>query len=340
VKKVPVEVKRPTLETVAQLCGVSTSTVSRALSRPDIVKPAVRERVLAAATEIGYRPNKMARGLATGRLGRLGLLVPDIANPFFAEILRVVHHVASATAQSSVLIVDSDERAGDEADLIAGLSEEVDGVIVASPRAPTGALTRAVAGTPVVFINRPITGHDAVLLEYEDAIVAAGEHLVRDGHRSIALVRGPSASWAASQRANALTRWAKERGVRLIDMGAGAPTFATGLDSVHRVIDSGATAVVAYDDMVASGVIAGLHAVGRSVPGDVAVVGCDDTLLARLLTPAMTTVSPPYARIGVAALNLLNARIENPAAPARRVKLPCTLVLRESSQRSAAFPRS
>jgi len=323
--------KRPTLDTVAQQCGVSTSTVSRALSRPEFVKPAVRERILAAATQIGYRPNKMARGLATGRLGRLGLLVPDVANPFFTELLRVVHHVASTTARCSLLIVNSDERPGEEADLIAGLSEEVDGVIVASPRAPTSALTQAVDGTPVVFINRPITGYDAVLIEYEDAIVQAGEHLIAEGHETIALVRGPSASWAAAQRANALTRWAKGRRVRLIDLGAGAPTFEAGLDSVRRIIDGDATAVVAYDDMVASGVIAGLHAAGRSVPGDIAVVGCDDTLLARLLTPAMTTVSPPYAQIGVAAMNLLNARIDDPTAPARRIKLPCTLVIRESS---------
>lgn len=326
---------RPTLNTVAQRCGVSTSTVSRAFSRPDFVKPEVRERILAAATEMGYRPNKLARGLATGRLGRIGLLVPDVANPFFTELLRVVHQVASTTSQCSVLIVNTNERQSEEAELITDLMEEVDGVIVASPRAPTGALIRAVRETPAVFINRPITGHDAVLIEYEGAIREAGEHLLAEGHRTIALVRGPSASWAAAQRATALTRWANERQIQLIDLGPGAPTFDTGIDSVRRIIESKATAVVAYDDMMASGVIAGLHAAGLSVPRDIAVVGCDDTLLARLLTPAMTTVSPPYAQIGVAALNLLNTRIGNPAAPARRIKLPCTLVVRESSQRQA-----
>lgn len=324
--------KRPTLDTVAQRCGVSTSTVSRAFSRPNFVRSEVRERILAAAAEMGYQPNKLARGLATGRLGRIGLLVPDVANPFFTELLRVVHQVVSTTARSSLLIVNSDERPGEEVDLIAELAEEADGVIVASPRAPTSALIRAVEGTPAVFINRPITGHDAVLIEYEEAIVQAGEHLLAEGHQTIALVRGPSASWAATQRAAALTRWARGRNVRLVDLGAGPPTFDAGLDSVRGIIDSGATAVVAYDDMVASGVIAGMHAIGLQVPDDLAVVGCDDTLLARLLTPAMTTVSPPYAQIGVAAVGLLNARIANPEAPAQRIKLPGALEIRESSQ--------
>lgn len=327
--------KRPTLETVARQCGVSTSTVSRALTRPDFVKPAVRERILAIATEIGYRPNKLARGLATGRVGRIGLLVPDIANPFFTELLRVVHHVASTTSKSSVLIVNSDERRGDEADLLAGLLEEVDGVIVASPRAPTAVLKKAVEGAPAVFINRPITGRDAVLIDYSNAVVRAGEHLLASGNRRIALIRGPSASWAANQRARALIRWAADGRVDLVDLGSRAPTFDAGLDAVGELLESGATAVVAYDDMVASGVIAGLHAEQVRVPDDIAVVGCDDTLLARLLTPAMTTVSPPYAQIGVAAMSLLNNRIDDPTAPVRQTMIGCNLVIRESSLRAA-----
>lgn len=327
--------KRPTLETVALRCGVSTSTVSRALTRPDFVKPAVRERILAAAAEIGYHPNKLARGLATGRLGRIGLLVPDVSNPFFTELLRVIHHVASSTAQCSLLIVNTDERQSDEADLIAGLLAEVDGVVIASPRAPSRILRQAVDGLPAVFINRPVTGHDSVLLDYRPAMEEVGEHLLAEGHRKIALVRGPSSAWAATQRASALLRWASQEDVDLIDLGPGEPTVDAGLAVVDSIIRSEATAVVAYDDMAASGVIAGLHSAGLSVPDDIAVIGCDDTLLARLLTPSMTTVSPPYSQLGVAAMRLLTARIADPARPAHTVRIRCDLVVRNSSRRAA-----
>ncbi len=333
-------VKRPTLLTVAERCGVSASTVSRALTRPDVVKPEVRQRILEAATEIGYRPNKLARGLATGRLGRIGLLVPDVGNPFFTELLRVVHHAASTTANCSVLIVNSDERPGEEKDLIRGLLEEVDGVILASPRAPTNVLKKAIGTAPAVLINRPITGRDVVLIDYQDAMAQAAAHLSEHGHRTIAMVRGPSASWAANQRANALTQWTGREGTDLVDLGPRAPTFAAGLESVPSVIASSATAVVAYDDMVASGVIAGLHEAGLRVPEDIAVVGCDDTLLARLLTPSMTTIRPPYAQIAAEAMDLLNSRIAAPTRSARRVTLSSTLVVRASSRAPASVTGS
>lgn len=335
--------KRPTLETVAQQCAVSTSTVSRAFSRPDFVKADVRERILAAAAEIGYRPNKLARGLATGRLGRIGLLVPDVSNPFFTELLRVVHHVASTTAQCSLLIVNTNETPSDEADLISGLLAEVDGVIIASPRSPTATLKQVIDGAPAVFINRPISGRDSVILDYRSAMEEAGEHLLQAGHRRVALLRGPSSAWAATQRANTLIRWAEQRGFDLVDLGPSEPTVDSGLAVVDSVLRSKATAVVAYDDISASGVIAGLHAEGLHVPDDISVIGCDNTLLARLLTPSMTTVAPPYSQLGVEAMRTLIQRIETPDGPPKHIKLACELVIRDSTneapQRSGASAR-
>lgn len=327
-----VPMKGPTLETVARKCGVSTSTVSRAFSRPDFVKSDVRERILAAAAEIGYRPNKLARGLATGRLGRIGLLVPDVANPFFTELLRVVHNVASTTAQCSLLIVNTNETPGDEADLISSLLAEVDGVIIASPRSPTSVLKRVIDGAPAVFINRPISGWDSVILDYRSAMEQAGEYLLRAGHRRIGLLRGPSSAWAATQRAHAFTRWAGRRGFDLVDLGRSEPTVDSGMAVVDSIVRSKATAVVAYDDISASGVIAGLHAKGLVVPDDISVIGCDDTLLARLLTPSMTTIAPPYSQLGVEAMRALLQRIESPESPARHIRLTCELVIRDSTR--------
>jgi DNA-binding LacI/PurR family transcriptional regulator len=304
--------KRPTLNTVAVQCGVSTSTVSRAFSRPEFVKTDVRERILAMAAELGYRPNKLARGLATGRLGRIGLLVPDVANPFFTELLRVVHHVASTTAQCSLLIVNTNETPSDEADLISGLLAEVDGVIIASPRSRATVLKQAIDDAPAVFINRPISGQDSVILDYGSAMEQAGEHLIRAGHRRIALLRGPSSAWAATQRANALIRWAARRGFDLVDLGRSEPTVDSGMAVVDSILRSNVTAVVAYDD--------------------ISVVGCDDTLLARLLTPSITTVSPPYSQLGVEAMRALIQRIEAPEGPPSHTRLTCELVIRDSTR--------
>jgi len=333
-------VKRPTLSAVGAACGVSAATVSRSFSRPELISDAVRERVLATAAQMGYRPNKLARGLATGRSGRIGLLMPDVVNPFFAELLRVVQHVASSDADCSVLIVDSDERPANEADLIAGLCDEVDGVILASPRASARALREALGPTPCVLINRPVTGIDAVTCAYNGALVEAGAHLLASGHHRIAMVRGPAASWAATRRAAALTRWAERAGVTLIDLGPAPATFDGGLQSVAAINASHATAVFAYDDMVACGVIAGLHESGREVPRDISVVGCDDTLVAQILTPALTTIRPPYAEIGQAAVTLLGERIAEPQRATTSVALPCSLVVRESTTAITARRRT
>jgi len=332
-------VNRPTLAAVGVACGVSAATVSRAFSRPELISDAVRERVLATAAQMGYRPNKLARGLATGRSGRIGLLVPDVVNPFFAELLRVVQHVASSAAGCSVLIVDSDERPADEGELIAGLCDEVDGVILASPRTSARSLREALGSVPCVLINRPVTGSDVVTCAYDSALVDAGDHLLAAGHRRIAMVRGPAASWAATRRASALRRWAERAGVTLVDLGPQLATFDGGQRSVAGIIASRATAVVAYDDMVACGVIAGLHELGRGVPRDISVVGCDDTLVAQILTPALTTIRPPYAEIGEAAVTLLGQRIADPGRPPQSVALPCTLIVRESTTGAATRRR-
>jgi DNA-binding LacI/PurR family transcriptional regulator len=280
---------------------------------------------------MGYRPNKLARGLATGRLGRFGLLVPDVVNPFFAEVLRTVQHAAAASDGSLILVADSDESAGAEPDLLKVLADDVDGVILASPRAKAGILQEAAASVACVVINRVLANTDSVTCSYGDAVVAAGNHLAAAEHRLIALVRGPSSSWAATQRAQALRRWAKLSNASVVEIGSVPATYEGGMSAVAAIVKSGATAVVAYDDLVASGVIAGLHELGRQVPEDISVVGCDDTVLARILTPALTTIRTPYTEIGRQAVALLNRRIADRDAPAMNVNIPCDLVVRDST---------
>lgn len=265
---------RVTIYSVARACGVSASTVSRAFSRPDVVRPAVREQILATAERLGYHTNKTARSLATGRTGTIGLLVPDITNPFFPPLVRAIQR-AAADRDSSVMLVDAEESAAAEVRLIEQHRGQVDGLIVAAPRSAS-ALTAAVSSVPTVLVNRRMRGIPAVICDNTDALQRAGDHLREHGHRRIALVRGPSASWSARQRANAVRVWAKRSKVSLTDVGAFAASFDGGQQAAADLLRTNCTAVFAFDDLVACGVLAGLAQAGERVPQDRALVGCED----------------------------------------------------------------
>src|SRR5690625_4963616 len=131
--------RQATIYSIAKKLGVSASTVSRAFSRPDLVKASVREQVFVTAEELGYVPNRAARGLATGRTGVFGLLVPDITNPFFPPLVRAVQQ-ASSEFDAEVVLIDSEGSAAAEADRVHRIRPQVDGLIIASPRLPTGRL--------------------------------------------------------------------------------------------------------------------------------------------------------------------------------------------------------
>jgi DNA-binding LacI/PurR family transcriptional regulator len=320
--------KRVTIYAVAEACGVSASTVSRAFSRPEIVNDELREHILATAREMGYQMNRAARGLATGRTGMVGLLVPDITNPFFPPLVRAIQQ-AAALIDSSVMLVDADERASVEPDLINRLKAQVDGLIIASPRSATGSLTTAVGGMPAVVINRTVQGMSAVVCDNSAALTEAGHHLQELGHRRVALIGGPAASWAANRRSAAIRSWAEKSDVELIELGSFSASYEGGREAAVAVAATDATAAFAFDDLMACGVLAGLAEAGVHVPEQRSVVGCDDVLLARTVTPSLTTVTAPVAELGQAAVELLRQSLSG-AAP-EQVTLEGTLALRAST---------
>lgn len=296
--------RQVTIYSIAEALGISASTVSRAFSRPDLVKASVREQVLAKAQELGYAPNRAARGLATGRTGLYGLLVPDITNPFFPPFVRAVQH-ASAQYDSEVILIDSERSTSAEQDLVHRIRPQVDGLIVASPRLPTPQLKAILSGIPSVVVNRAVRGLPTVVIDNSAALRQAAEHLYGLGHRSFALLRGPATAWAATRRANAIKDWASEVGVELTEIGPLEAQFTDGRAAAQEVRDSGATAIFAFDDLMAAGVIAGLNDLGERVPQDRSIVGCDDVLLAQTMTPSLTTVTAPLAELGFQAVELL-----------------------------------
>jgi DNA-binding LacI/PurR family transcriptional regulator len=300
-----------TLRDVARLAGVSPSTVSRALSTPAVVNAATRARVQAAAERLGYEPNRAARGLITGRTGNIGLVVPDLANPFFPSVVKGVQ-ARARQSDVAVFLADTDEDAVEEVVLVRALAKQVDGLILCSPRASEEDLVAVAQETNVVLVNRLVEGVPAVTFDNEGGMRQAIAHLVALGHRRIAWVGGPKTSWSSAHRIIGLYAAANDNGVALLEVGHFAPTYDGGMAAADQAVATGATAVVTYNDLVAIGLLARLHARGISVPDDLSVVGIDDIAMSRMTRPALTTVRLPKQKAGQIAVELLLAVLDDP----------------------------
>ncbi|MBN7793882.1 LacI family DNA-binding transcriptional regulator [Microbacterium esteraromaticum] len=293
-----------TIYSIAEELGVHPSTVSRAFSRPELVKDDVRERILAVAQRLGFQPNRTARRLATGSTGSVGLLVPDITNPFFPPLVRAIQQAAG---DDTVILVDAEGEADREPSLIARLRAQVDGVILASPRSADRVLLDALDTTPAVVVNRIVPPLPSIVGDVSDALRAAGDHLTALGHSRLAIITGPAGSWAASARRDAVRAWAESSPVELIELGPFDATYEGGRAGAAALLNTDATAAFAFDDLTACGVIAGLADAGMTVPDDFSIVGCDDVLLAQVVTPTLSTISMPTVRLADVAVGMLRA---------------------------------
>ncbi|TDD60726.1 LacI family transcriptional regulator [Kribbella antibiotica] len=293
-----------TLRDVARLAGVSPSTVSRALSLPDMVGETTRARVKIAVEQLHYQPNRAARGLITGRTGNVGLVIPDLANPFFASVAKGVQARARRD-DVAVFVADTDEEPAVEAGLFRALAKQVDGLILCSPRSSAEELAAIAEDTNVVLINRGVPGLTGVIFDDEDAMRQAMAHLAALGHRRVAWVGGPEASWSSQHREAGLRVAAESRGVELVTVGSFAPTYEGGVAAADQAVATEATAVVAYNDLVAIGLLTRLHARGISVPDDLSVIGVDDIEMSRMAIPSLSTIRMPKQRSGQIAVEIL-----------------------------------
>ena len=193
----------PTITDVARECGVAASTVSRALSRPGRVSEPTRERILQVADRMGYRPNPIARALPSGRTAMLALLVPDVTNPFFSLMIRGAERQAAAAGYTLVL-ADTDESPEAEAIHIERLARTVDGIIIGTPRLPAERIGRLAGRYPLALVNGVVSGVAHVVIDTPGGMSQAGEHFASLGHRFVAYLAGPRASWADRSRWRAL----------------------------------------------------------------------------------------------------------------------------------------
>jgi DNA-binding LacI/PurR family transcriptional regulator len=317
---------------VAARAGVSVATVSRSLSAPGSVRADTRARVLGAVDELGYEPNRAARGLITGRTGNLGVIVPDLGNPYFHGVLKGAQERARE-ADHAVFVADGQEDAAEEQALIRAMGKQVDGIVLCSSRLAPAALARLEPTPTLVLLNRRVPGRPSVVVDSAGGMRQAMRHLAELGHVRCAFVAGPRRSWSNRERLRGLRAAARTAGAEVVTIGPVAPQFESGAAAADRVLETGATAVLAYNDLVAVGILSRLAELGVRVPHELSVVGFDDIPLAAMVTPPLTTVAAPTELAGRAAVQVLLERLEHGGAqttPAVQ-RLPATLVVRGST---------
>ena len=320
-----------TIRDVARAAGVSASTVSRALSAPEIVDAATRERVLRVADHLGYRPNRAARGLITGRTGNLGLILPDLANPFFPSVVKGIQSQAHE-ADYQVFVADTDEHATAELGLVRSLAKQVDGIILCSPRMKPAELRDAAGLAPVVLVNRRAGTIPAVTMDNAGGMFDVVQHLTELGHRRIGFVAGPRSSWSTKERLRGLRTASDRLGLELVEVGNFDPTFDGGAASAEGVLLGGVSAVVAYNDLVALGLLAALRERGVEVPRDLSVVGIDNIQMSAMVHPALTTLNIPKEQAGRRAVDLLVQLLADSTEPAQKSReLPTELLVRQTT---------
>jgi LacI family transcriptional regulator len=298
---------RSTITDVAREADVSPATVSRVLSGTKPVSADLEHRVRAAVARLGYRPNPAAQGLLRGATRAIGVVVPDLSNPYFAEVLKGVTNAAEA-ADFRTLVTDTGEKAGAEHDAALELSRWTDGVVLCSPRMSHWELTMLVGAVPrLMCVNRLGRGEPvpAVVVDFESGVSAICRHLRELGHERAVYLRGPKRAWSERARQRAL-RAASAPGFEIVQVPCGS-SAVDGHRAADAALATGATAVMAFSDYVALGVLARLDELGVSVPGDVSLTGFDDIAMSSLVSPGLTTVAVDKQRLGRHAWELFAA---------------------------------
>lgn len=321
-----------TIYDIAKVAGVNPSTVSRALSKPGRVSAKTQKLIEDAAAQLNYQVNPFARALPTGRTNTFGLIVADITNPTFFDIIRGAQTTGTQRDYTLVL-AESAESAVTELTAARRMLTTVDGLILASPRMDDDDI-RALAGDkPVVVINREVEDVPCVIPDVRKGIGEAVRSLAGNGHKKLAFVAGPARSWMSARRwegAQAACEWSHLEAVRV---ESSKPTVDGGRQVAREVLATGATAVLTYNDLLAIGLMQELQAGGMVVPDQISIVGFDDIFGADFTTPPLTTVRSPLGECGSGAATRLLDLLQGIGEPAGTLRVETELVLRGSSGR-------
>jgi DNA-binding LacI/PurR family transcriptional regulator len=324
------------IKEVAKLARVSTATVSHVINKTRFVSDDTKRKVLNAIERVGYTPNIHARNLASGRSRTLGLIISDITNPFFPDLVKSIQERALELGYDVIVFNTNYEPERDSRYVQRLLELRVRGVMILTTEMDLSVIHRLSSREiPVVFLDIGKVGpHTSnIRIDYEKGVHEAVEHLLKLGHRQIAFISGPVRFKSAQIRRQAFLETMKSHRASLHT----EPLILEGdfrLESGEQVareiqkMKSRPTAVLAANDLMAVGALRELERVGLQVPKDVSVVGCDDILLARLTDPQLTTIKIPRSEIGGAAVEAL---LQTNAGEGREIKISTQLIVRQST---------
>lgn len=332
-----------TLHDVATRVGVSPRTVSRVVNNEDGYSEITRKRVIEAIAELGYRPNLLARGLIGGRTGTIGLVVPQMLDPFFPDLAHGVQSAARSNATTLFLSGTENSPELQQQIFDSMRSHGVDGVIVfPAPGGDADILALADSGVAVVVVDQEVV-HPAIGLVSSDLLtgaIVAVDHLLDRGHTSVAMIANEVSPTARRIRERGFIDAHARRGLTPGPIVRSTPDVAGGEKATDQILATypETTAVFAYNDLMASGLMIAARRAGKSLPADLAVVGFDNIQLSELLSPALTTVSIDRTRLGAEAVAMLLSMTDDSASDGSGAEhlieplvLPVELIERDSS---------
>jgi len=329
-----------TMADVAREVGVSLMTVSRVINSKDGVSLPTRLRVLNAIERMGYRPSAIARSLATRQTGTVGLVVPDVADPFFTDVVRGVEQTAYVE-DYNVFLCSTDQDPEREWTVLESLEDKrVDGVILCSSRLDDDKLREVLSQhMSVVLVNRRLKGEDSrvntLLVDNSLGSRLAIRHLLSRGRRAVGVLAGPADSPSGRQRVQSYRAVLRDAGVsynsawvRYCPAG-----MEDGQDTARELLTAcpELTGLFCYNDLVAVGALRACAELGYRVPNDLAVVGFDDILLAAMVSPSLTTCRVPRYELGTEAMRLLLSHVSSRTGECEEVVLKPELVIRASA---------
>ena len=317
----------PTISDVAERAGVSLSTVSRVMNGNRKVDEALGERVREAASALGYTANPLARSLVLGRTQTIAVVVPDLGNPTFQGALRGLSDAAGDDGYH-VLIADTHEQAEQEHDTVTQARRRCDGVVLVAPRMPDYELAELLPLlSPVVTVNRvPSPGSmptvPSASVDYRSGLAALLAHLYGLGHRRLLYLTGNPQAVSNRIRLEAIHEFEHSHPDATVSLAPCGVGFSNGYEAAPTVLDSGATGVLAFNDLAAMGLLGALQERGVDVPGDISVTGFDDIPFARYTTPSLTTAAVSVDDLGRQAWLRMSALLQSHDAPADVVFTP------------------
>lgn len=333
---------RCTISDIARIAKVSKATVSRVINnKSEGVGFETAQRIRDIIDELGYRPNSLARSIVNSKAKMLGLVIPDITNPFFPNLVRGIEDYANSNGYTVFLCNTDNDPDKEEQYLLSLIDKRVDGIILASTSSQSSTLEQLNKyNIPFVLVDRPLT-NDIDLGVYANnykGVYAAVEHLIKCGHTSIAFLGGTKKVITTNERFEGFRDALRDANITLDKslIKFGDYSIASGITMMEKLIDEKAkfTAVMAGNDLIAIGAVKALRLQGIRIPEDCEIIGFDGIELTEIFDPSISTVVQPIYEIAIESAKLLIGKINGEITCSRKIIVEPTLVLRATTKSS------